>query len=196
MISQLLGHLKRESLVAAITCVVVGVLFIVWPGKSLTFLLRILALILLVEGVICLVRMIKSTDSLQRNSFALPMAACIFVGLLLLVAPRFVAGIFPVIIGLFMLFHGIKGIATARHGSRSTMVGTLGSVIMMIVGILLIARPFGALKVLMVVVGIGLVYDGLVMHRLTGGIAEQARQFREGHNKDIIDVDYKEEDVN
>lgn len=196
MISQLLGHLKRESIVAAITCVVVGVLFIVWPGKSLTLLLRILALILLVEGVICLVRMIKSSDSLQRNSYALPMAACIFVGLLLLAAPRFVAGIFPVIIGLFMLFHGIKGIATARHGSRSTMGGVLGSVIMMLLGILLIARPFGALKVLMVLVGIGLVYDGLVMHRLTGGLEEAARQFHEGRNKDIIDVDYKEEDVN
>lgn len=195
MINQLLGHLKRESLVAAITCIVVGILFIIWPGRSLTLLLRILALILLVEGVICLVRIIKSTDSLQRNSYVLPMAACIFVGLLLLAAPRFVAGIFPVIIGLFMLFHGVKGIATARHGSRSTMGGTLGSVIMMIVGILLIARPIGALKVLMVFVGIALVYDGLVMHRLTGGISEMARQFREGHDKNVIDVDYKEEDI-
>ena len=195
MISSLLVHLKKESMVAAITCIVVGILFITWPGELLTFLLRILALILLVEGVICLVRLIKSQDSLQRSSYVLPMAACIFVGLLLLAAPRFVAGIFPVIIGLFLLFHGLKGIATARHGSRSTMGGTLGSIIMMLVGILLIARPFGALKVLMVFVGIALVYDGIVMFRLTGGVSEKARQFREGHDKNVIDVDYKEEDI-
>lgn len=195
MISQLLMHLKRESLVAAITCIVVGILFIAWPGSSLILLLRILAFVLLVEGVICLVRLIRSTDSLQRNSYALPAAACIFVGLLLLAAPRFVAGIFPVIIGLFLLFHGIKGIATARHGSRSTMGGVLGSVIMILIGILLIARPFGALKVLMVFVGIGLIYDGLVMFRLTGGISEKARQFREGHDQNVIDVDYKEEKI-
>ena len=195
MISRLLVYLKKESMVAAITCIAVGVLFIAWPGGLLTLLLRILALVLLVEGVICLMRLLKSQDSLERNSYALPMAACIFVGLLLLAAPRFVAGIFPVIIGLFMLFHGLKGIATARHGSRSTMGGTLGSIIMMIVGILLIARPFGALKVLMVFVGIALVYDGIVMFRLTGGVSEKARQFREGHDKSVIDVDYKEEDI-
>lgn len=195
MISRLLINMKKESMVAAITCIVIGVLFIVWPGRSLTLLLRLLALVLLVEGVICLLRLLKSTDSLQRNSYVLPMAACLFVGLLLLAAPRFVAGIFPVIIGLFLLFHGVKGIATARHGSCSTTGGTLGSIIMMLVGILLIARPFGALKVLMVVVGIALVYDGLVMFRLTGGVSEKARQLREGHDKSVIDVDYKEENI-
>ena len=66
---------------------------------------------------------------------------------------------------------------------------------MILIGILLIARPFGALKVLMVFVGIGLIYDGLVMFRLTGGISEKARQFREGHDQNVIDVDYKEEKI-
>ena len=191
--SNLLNALRPESKVSAITCIIIGVLFIIWPGSSLVLLLRILALILIVEGIVCIVRLIRTKDAYQRNVYIAPAVICLFVGLLLLAAPRFVAGIFPVIFGLFLLLHGLRGLVTTRHGSASMLVGVLGSVIMLLLGILLIMHPFGALKVLMVFVGIALVYDGIITLRLTDTLQGKARQYREDHDPDIIDVDYKEE---
>lgn len=187
-------QMKRESMVSAVACIVIGIMFIVWPGSSIVFLLRIVGALLLVLGAICLYRILKTNDALERNSYMAPAAACILVGVLLLAAPRFVAGVFPVIIGLFLLYHGAKGLFTAKHGNVSTTGGTIGSLIMLILGIFLIARPFSALKVLMVLVGIALVYDGIVMLRLTDSVKESDRQYREDHDQDIIDTDYTIED--
>ena len=192
--AEILKHLKMESTVAAITCIVVGVLFVIWPGGSILLLLRVLALILLVEGIICLVRLLRADEPAKRQAYVLPAAACLVVGLILLTMPGLILGIFPIIIGIFLLYHGIKGIASARAGSASTAGGTVGAVIMLLLGILLILRPFSAVKVLMVFVGIALIYDGIVMFQLTRGISDRVRQYRDDSDPEIIDADYTEEE--
>ena len=207
-----LFHMRSESKAAAITCIVVGILFIIWPGSALVFLLRILALLLLVEGVICLSRMLKAEDVVKRNGYMLPSVVCLLLGFVLLVAPRFVGGILPFLFGLFLLYHGVKGILTARNVMGSSTIGVLASIVMLIFGIVLILHPFGALKVMMVVAGIALLYDGVVMLGLTNrysggggygnsggyggsygnGYGGSGSPYAPEDEENIIDVEYKE----
>ena len=95
------------------------------------------------------------------------------------------------IFGLILLVHGIKGIVMASNG-QSTRGGMVGSIIMLVIGVFLIIHPLSAVKILMVIVGIALIYDGAVMLHLTDQVYKRARQYQENHDDDIIDVDYKE----
>ena len=76
-----------------ISAIVLGLVFMIWPGSSIDYIMRILGIVLLIIGIITLtnyLRIKKHHTGLQYNQRVTPYMAALMlaVSLLLLIFPR------------------------------------------------------------------------------------------------------------
>ena len=154
----------------------------------------------------------RSEDPTYRYVACVPAVVVILFGLWFLAAPGFVISIIPVLIGLALLFYGIRGLVFlgAVNGFRVTPV-LFTSLASMVIGVILIVHPWTMARILIVVLGILLILTGI------NGIytSRKGRSMFDGFGKgsgkgpgsgsgsfgrksradrDVIDVDYQEEE--
>ena len=138
-----------------------GLVLLFNPGKSLTAAVKIIGVALLVYGVFAVARYLiakKGAADLVGGGIA------VVLGLVLLIAPKLIAGVFPVVVGLLIAVAGLKGIVSAvsgRKGSRSWLLACVFSAVTLIVGVVILFNPFKAASTVVVVLGIVLIYIGV-----------------------------------
>lgn len=184
------GSFNRYSGSAAgyILCIVLGIVICIWPGTILLTLCRIAGLAILLFGIY------KVIISIKRN-YVVDNGGALFLGIVLcalgiwiLSAPGTFLKLIPIVIGLVLIYHGVKDIYTCVQFRRSHNPRWWGSLIIgilaLVFGVLLIRGAFLALEIGMIIFGIALIYTGVtglwISHR--GG----------GRDR-IIDVDYRED---
>lgn len=196
----------------SIFLIVAGALMVVWPGTTVTILFRILGILLLITGFTGILEAFRSEDPTYRYVACVPAVVVILFGFWFLAAPGFVISIIPVLIGLALLFYGIRGLVFlgAVNGFRVTPV-LFTSLASMVIGVILIVHPWTMARILIVVLGILLILTGI------NGIytSRKGRSMFDGFGKgsgkglgsgsgpfgrksradrDVIDVDYQEEE--
>lgn len=186
--SDFFGKVRGGAIVGYILCVIFGVIICIWPGTVLMTICRIAGILLLLLGIFRLFVCIKDASVLGKGY---PM----FVGILLCVlgiwiisAPGTFLKLIPIVIGVLLIYHGVKNIYTSIQERRSRdsrwWISMVIAVLSVVFGIVLMRCAFLALEIGMIIIGIALIYTGI------SGL--WASHHEKNHRDRIIDVDYRE----
>lgn len=181
---------KRNGAVAGyVLCLVLGVVICIWPGTILLALCRIAGLAILILGIFKLLTCLKSSYDINRGGpLFLGIILCV-LGIWILSAPGTFLKLIPIVIGLVLIYHGVKECYTCikekQSRDKSWWINLILGIVAVVFGFFLIRGAFLALEIGMVLLGIALIYTGVTglwtIHR-----------FGDGQQK-VIDTDYREE---
>lgn len=196
--SELFQRIKKESMAASIICIAFGVMCCVWPGTILVTLCRIMGWVLVAAGAVLLILGIRVQEALGRSVRLLPAVACLVIGIWILLRPGVFVTLIPILIGILMIYHGIKDMLFSVEMKRAKGArwwgGLIVAIVTILLGVLLVLHTWLALEIGMIAVGIMLIYNGITGLWLNGRASGAAKRYKRAQD-DIIDVDYEEEDV-
>ena len=181
-------NLRIDVTFTAVLAVLLGVLFVAWPGQITIFFSRILAAAVMVAGAVLFLG--RVTDRPVNLWSVIGSGILFLVCLWLIVSPTIIASIIPIVIGVFLLVHGIQDVVMAAElrqyeAPRWKVAAVLGA-ISILFGVVCICNAFGIAKLTMVLIGMMLIYDG-VTDML---IVFRVRRAR----KDVVDADILHEE--
>ncbi len=192
--SEFLKKINVSSKVAYILCIIFGAVICIWPGTVLTIACRVAGAVVLAFGIYNIVEGARGQKQLTEV-FRLTVGIILCVlGVWILIAPLMFLRLIPIVIGVVLLYHGIKNLwicsQMSQVSSQKWVPGMILAVIAIVFGAVMIFGAGFFLRLGMIFVGIALMYDGiyglLTMHKAGGNFKGSAR------SEDPVDVDYKE----
>ena len=165
--SKALGALKIAFGLAGLVTLVVGVLILVWPGRTAVVGTAILAVYAVVVGLIYLAVAVFSKDRGAWSRIGHVVLAALFVGggisaFSNLQATTAVLAVFlAVLIGALWIVEGIVSLLTVGRSDQKTWT-VIFAIISVLAGIALISSPLWSAVLLWWLIGISLVVLGLV----------------------------------
>lgn len=187
--SDFFNKIRSGAVIGYILCIVFGIVICIWPGTVLLTICRIAGLLLLLLGIFRLVVCIKDQDALSRGyPMFVGIILCV-LGIWVLSAPGTFLKLIPIVVGVLLIYHGVKNIYTSIQEKKSKdshwWVGLIIAVLSVIFGIILMRCAFLALEIGMIFIGIALIYTGI------SGLWSSRHE--KNHRDRIIDVEYREE---
>lgn len=153
------------SLIFSILFIIAGLFLLLRPETAINIICYILGVILLISGVVYIIQFFsdKSSDSYLSISFIFGAFLFIF-GVIILIRPDIIASIIPLLVGVWMLINGVTKLSyalTINKVNRTTL-SIVGSIIIIIIGILLIFNPFEGAKNLVRIIGISFIFYSVI----------------------------------
>lgn len=156
---------SRNNVLLSVLMVVLGLLLIIWPGKTLEWAAKILGVAFLLGAVICCVSWYRDRHIHGGDYTTLAIGILSLVaGIVVFAAPRGVITLLPKIVGVAIAVNGVLNLAQALE-LRKQGGSWLGPVIMaaltVVAGLFLVFFSFGAMKAAVMVIGGVIVYNGV-----------------------------------
>lgn len=160
-----LKGLKANYTVSAMLCIAFGLVLLVWPGTTTRIVCILFGSALLAYGgfqtVICLRSAERTFFSQGMLIFGIVVAV---IGLWILFRPEMIIMAVPVIIGVVVLIHGVQNVIQAidlqKENYDKWWIALLFGILTVIFGGVLVYNPFGAVEMVVRMIGIFLIYDG------------------------------------
>lgn len=159
-------RIKGSWLVTSLMCILIGLVFAIWPEMVANAANYILGGIILIVGIIYLA---MSFWSKQRNfltGFGIIFSVVLIViGVFMLLKPGFVLSLFPMIVGGIIIIHGIidlkRSIELASLKYKLWWIALIIAVATIGLGVLLVFNPFSAVTLAFRIIGVILIVDGV-----------------------------------
>lgn len=153
------------SIVFSLIFILTGIFLLLRPETAINIICYVLGLLLLLSGVVSIVQFFSDKTSDNYLSFSFIFGAFVFIfGLIILIKPAIVASIIPLLLGVWMLINGVTKLSyslTINKFNNST-VSIIGSILIIILGILLIFNPFAGAKSLVQIIGISFIVYSVI----------------------------------
>lgn len=158
--------MKRNYFISAILTIALGAVLVIWPDWSGRILCYLLGAALILMGGIQLIVCIRAERIGFYSKFSMLMnIILILLGAWVCIRPDTVLSLVPVIIGIVMLIHGCMDLQFTmdiKHaGSGKWWIALIFALITLTLGVFLVMHPFLAFEITMLIIGIGLLYDGI-----------------------------------
>ena len=157
---------RRGKVMLAVGYLLLGLLFLFWPGASVRVLSRVAGICLLVYGLLRLFfgwRLRRRDLDGYRSQFFLGLTFAA-LGVFCLANPEAVASFLPFLLGLIRLLDAVGKVQRAfelrRLGFPRWWAVLIAALVLLVVGAALLFNPFGAVKAAMVFFGVCLLADG------------------------------------
>lgn len=156
---------SRNNVLLSVLMVALGLLLIIWPGKTLEWAAKILGVAFMLGAVICCFSWFRDRHIHGGDYTTLAIGIlCLVAGIVVFAAPHGVITLLPKIVGVAIAVNGVLNLAQAldlrKHGGS-----WLGPVIMaaltVVAGLFLAFFSFSAMKAAVMVIGGVIVYNGV-----------------------------------
>lgn len=155
----MIQKLTRNKTILAIASIVIGVFMMIRRGSMVADLLKIVGYLLLAAGAAYLIfYFIGKNREGVRLGYA---AVAAIAGLVLILRPYSVLNIFPILAGAVLVINGISNLIQASQGEGAPSYSRVVAIVIIIIGALLIFRPFRIWDALVFIMGAALVLNGL-----------------------------------
>ena len=155
----MIQKLTRNKTILAIASIVIGVFMMIRRGSMVADLLKIVGYLLLAAGAAYLIfYFIGKNREGVRLGYA---AVAAIAGLVLILRPYSVLNIFPILAGAVLVINGISNLIQASQGEGAPSYSRIVAIVIIIIGALLIFRPFRIWDALVFIMGAALVLNGL-----------------------------------
>ena len=196
---------KRSSLVSAAVTTLLGLVLLIWPEWALRWMCILLGAGLAVTGAIYIVAFFqRKRQGLSLYGSLILGVILAAVGIWLLTNPDGVLRLVQYIFGAFIIFHGVidlQGAISLMSYSRGPdrWVALAFSALTLALGALIVINPFGALSAAIMLIGAGLVFDGVsdfwLIHRLSKFLQQAEDEFRQSTGTgDVIETEGRDLD--
>ena len=185
-------RIRIDYSLSSLITIALGIFSVAHPSFTFSAVGVMVAVILLVMGVILLSSYMFRPEAHGISAFM--GAVLMLLGIWILIQPKIVMALIPIILGVLMFWHGIRGMKTAveakNFGSEHWWIGFLTSVASVVFGIFFVIDAFGVLDVMGVVFGIGLIFNGISNLICVTDASRSERQYRRDHP---IDTEFIED---
>ena len=187
----LINSMKTQVMLSAVLCIALGLSFIICPLKITSIICRVMAIVFIVMGVERLIRFARNTAGM----FTCIMGGLEFLfGAWIFVKPQSIQALIPIIIGFFLLIHGIQDAGMAwrvkQAQNNSWWFGMLCAVCNIILALILICNALGVVKLAMRFIGAILIYDGVSDMLVAQKASRVVKEFEQDAN--AVDTTWRE----
>ncbi|MCR5581714.1 MAG: DUF308 domain-containing protein [Pseudobutyrivibrio sp.] len=173
--------LRLNITVSAVISIVIGILLLVFPEKSLITLSRVIACIIILSGVGIV---ISQVYEFGMNALGMVVGGVVaLIGIWIFNSPESIISIIPIAIGVILVVHGVQDLAMAiealRARAEQPWLAFIFAALNLLLGIVCIAAAFRLVAITVQIIGIMLIYDGLtdfgIVHKVrkaTGNIVD------------------------
>ena len=177
---EFLKRAKADYLLSSVLCIVLGIIFVVWKGGVIDVIGTILSVAMIIVGIIYL------------GSFILSLVLA--VGIWFLIQPSLIVSLVPVILGVGLVFHGIRAVTEAvnakKYGYEKWGMDLVFAIICLVCGLVCVFCPLGVLKQFIMLVGIVLIINGALNLWIAVTATRAARDYR--RRTETVDTEFVE----
>ena len=156
-------QLLKNKLVPAILSIVLGVVIILARRAALDLLVKIIGGLVIASGAAFIIIYLLRPDPEAGNlkMILLLAAAAVLVGILLITKAKAVVNFFPTLMGILLILNGLSNLTEASVDEENRPVVITMGVIIILFGILIVARPGLVADTLMILIGSFFVVSGI-----------------------------------
>ncbi len=159
-VRQLIESVTKNSFYACVISIIFGLVLFFFPGAAINTLVIVMGALMVLAGASTVFSWYRNKSQYADMMPIVLSALVALLGLYFIFRPSRVASLLPTIVGIFILIHGLVSFFSARN-SNAGAKGMAPAIISIILGIVLLINPFGALKTALRIVGIFVVVDGV-----------------------------------
>ena len=157
--------LKWNLIMMSVLYLALGIFLLMVPGTALNVVCYALGGVVLLGAVIQLVRYFLVERGIFQSQLTLISGlVCLALGGFLILRSDIVVRILPIVFGLFVIFDSLGRVQSAlelrRCGYGSWKGFLLLALLSVVLGVILIANPFGAMETLVMAIGVILIIEG------------------------------------
>ena len=157
---------KNEILIMNVAMVILGIIMVLFPDTINGLICQGIGAVLCIWGVIRIVKYIMARAETVFGSFGLVQGvAMLGFGIFLLANPNFFVGFIDMILAIVLLVMAVIKVQYAfdflKLNSSKWWIHLLGAVIMAVLGVMALTKPFSAANIVMILIGCGLIFSGL-----------------------------------
>lgn len=195
----MLKEVKWSNILISIIYIVIGILLIAFPKVSGDVITSIIGIGFLALGAVAVINyfLIPVKDAFYRNDFVYGVIAIVF-GLIIITKQNLIADLIPVILGIVITASGVRKVQQAIvakriNYSQSAFYFVMG-IISIILGVVIMFWLSGqtAKNIVFIVIGAGLVYDGvsdlIATLFLANKFSDFMKTFKNEEEDNVIDV--------
>ena len=161
----ILHEQRMSSIAAALVTILLGVVLIWWPDRSVNFLCMLLGASIFITGIIYILGWLARRREGVPAFFVLPGVILCALGIWLMTSPASVIKLIQYIFGAILIFHGVVdlqgSVALMRQKWGRWWVDLLLALLTVALGALILLNPFGTFAALVVLIGAALIFDGV-----------------------------------
>ena len=166
--NKILSAINRGNVIAALLFLILGLCLIIFPETSGAVICYVAAAALLLDGIRHVVCYFRGEMSEALSGYDLALGACeILLGLFILIRPAIMLTLLPLCLGAALLISGVIRLQRAfdlhRAGFNAWKTVLIMGSLVALLGLLMLINPFGAAKVLMVMLGISMVINAICL---------------------------------
>ncbi|MCM1039361.1 MAG: DUF308 domain-containing protein [Ruminococcus sp.] len=161
----------HNEVVSSLIMIILGIILMVWPGETMDIACMVIGCGLIIAGVIGLAvlfirRKKNGEENISKDSVitTLKSVIIIIVGIVLIAKMKTVVSILPFIMGILIIVNSAVNIMQTilnKDQNSKWIVSLIASLVTAIIGILMIANPFGAAVSQIFIMGLGLTVGGI-----------------------------------
>ena len=182
------------SIVFSLIFIIAGIFLLMKPETAINIVCYILGLILISWGVVSIIQFFTDKNSNSYLSINFVFGAFVFIfGIIILIKPNIIASIIPLLLGVWMVINGVTKLSyslTINKTSKASL-SIIGSILIILFGILLIFNPFEGAKGLTQIIGIALIIYSLMDLIESLSISFNIKESNREEGK-VIEAKYKE----
>ena len=161
-----MGQLKKSKLIAGIISALLGAVLLFWPGLTMGLICQFVGVALAITGVLtAAVFFTQPKDSPFRAASLIAGIPLAVLGVFIFLQPSFLAEFIPIVVGVIVLFDGVMNLIETFDQMRQKYdkwwISLIFAVLTLLLGMLLILRPFGVAKFVMQAIGVIMLYNGI-----------------------------------
>ena len=156
----------RNSLVlTSALYIVLGLVLMLFPGSALRWTSMVLGAATLAWGIARMASYWREGGAYNQRFDLFFGVLLALLGLFLILCPQFLASIIPFALGVYVLVDSVSAIRRSLDmkalGYEKWWAALASALVLALFGALMVFNPFKAMSTLVLVIGLGLVFDGV-----------------------------------
>ncbi|MGL5787774.1 MAG: DUF308 domain-containing protein [Bacteroidales bacterium] len=154
------NNLSQSLVLRGIISILIGVVFIAWPGLVVSYLVLILGILLVLSSALPMIYAAVKSYSIPWSN-----APALILGILLLAFPAFFVSVIMYVLGIILILAGLNQVLTysaiKKNGFSVPGYYYIFPVIMLLSGVIILFNPFSTAATLFIYFGIIILFYGI-----------------------------------
>ena len=165
-IMQNIRNIRSEMLIMNAAFIILGILMVSFPDKINGLICQGIGAALCIWGILRVIKYFMARAESAFGSFGLVQGGAMMgFGIFFLANPDFFVNIIDISLAIILLVMAVIKVQYAfdflKMDSKRWWIQLVGAVIMAVIGILALTKPFGIANIIMVFIGCGLIFSGI-----------------------------------
>ena len=159
--------IKNGYSIMAVSDIIFGIVLLIWPDVSMKTFCYVLGIMCVIFGIVHII-MYFSRDKMEAMlQMDMVTGICLLAfGIFVLVRPELIISILPFVVGVILLLGAVVKFQNCldmkKLGFTKWYLILIAALVMVAVGIILVINPFEAAEAMMILLGAGLLADGII----------------------------------